>query len=132
MTINRLLILGAAAAAALLAGCERAVSYADDIQPIFDASCIECHDSQAEGEAISGLSLASWDDLMAGTQFGSVVVPGSSMSSALYLTVAGKTAPEIRMPPHHAEKLAAGEGVPLSAHQIELIARWIDEGAENN
>ena len=40
------------------------------------------------------------------------------MSSALYLVVAGKTDPEIRMPPHHAESWAQGRGVPLTDEQI--------------
>jgi len=132
MKFNCLLQMGAVIAVTALAGCEQKVRFAADIQPIFDASCTRCHDRQAEGEAVSGLSLASYEDLLAGTRFGKVVVPGSRMSSALYLTVAGKTAPEIRMPPHHAEKLAQGEGTPLSAHQIELIGRWIDQGARNN
>jgi len=132
MTISNLLKLGVVGICLTMVGCERDVSYNDDIKPILEASCNMCHDQAAEGEAVSGLSLKTYDDLMQGTQFGKVVVPGSAMSSALYLTVAGKTAPEIRMPPHHDESLAQGKGVQLSAHQIELIERWINAGAPNN
>lgn len=132
MTISKLLKLTVAGICLTMIGCERDVSYSDDIRPILEASCNQCHDAAAEGEAVSGLSLKTYDDLMKGTRFGKVVVPGSAMSSALYLTVAGKTAPEIRMPPHHDESLAQGKGVQLSAHQIELIERWINAGAPNN
>jgi len=132
MTTSNLLKLGVVGICLTMIGCERDVSYNDDIKPILEASCNMCHDQAAEGEAVSGLSLKTYDDLMQGTQFGKVVVPGSAMSSALYLTVAGKTAPEIRMPPHHDESLAQGKGVQLSAHQIELIERWINAGAPNN
>ena len=132
MTISKLLKLAVAGMCLTMIGCEGDVSYSDDIRPILEASCNQCHDQAAEGEAVSGLSLKTYDDLMQGTQYGKVVVPGSAMSSALYLTVAGKTAPEIRMPPHHDESLAQGKGVQLSAHQIDLIERWINEGAPNN
>jgi hypothetical protein len=132
MTPNTLLKLGFATLAVGLFGCERQVSFTDDIQPILVESCIACHDQAAEGEAVSGLALRTYDDLMQGTQYGKVVVPGSSMSSALYLTVAGKTGPEIRMPPHHDESWAQGKGVPLTRGQIEAIQVWIDQGAKNN
>ena len=132
MTLSKLLKLTVAGMCLTMIGCEGDVSYKDDIRPILEASCNQCHDKAAEGEAVSGLSLKTYDDLMQGTQYGNVVVPGSAMSSALYLTVAGKTAPEIRMPPHHDESLAQGKGVQLSAHQIDLIERWINAGAPNN
>lgn len=132
MTISNLMKLGVAGLCLAMFGCERGVSFSEDIQPILEASCIQCHDQQAEGEAVSGLSLKTYDDLLQGTQYGKVVVPGSAMSSALYLTVAGKTAPEIRMPPHNEESFATGKGEMLSARQIELIERWINEGAPNN
>ena len=132
MTKGNLLKLSVAGLCAVMFGCERPVSYSQDIQPILAVNCYQCHDQAAEGEAISGLGLKTYEDLMQGTKYGQVVVPGSAMSSALYLTVAGKTAEEIRMPPHHAESLAEGKGVALSANQIDLIERWINEGAPNN
>jgi len=126
-----------------ISGCDRnKISYSADIQPILKASCLECHDStvaqdadeaaMGEGAYASGFSVANYDDVMKGTSLGPVVVAGSSMSSALYLVVAGKTDPAIRMPPHHDESWAEGRGVPLSANQIEMIAAWIDQGAKNN
>jgi len=123
-----------------ISGCDRnKISFSADIQPILKASCLECHDSTVDQEAAmgegayaSGFSVASYDDVMQGTSLGPVVVAGSSMSSALYLVVAGKTDPAIRMPPHHDESWAEGRGVPLSANQIEMIAAWIDQGAKNN
>ena len=132
MTPMKLFKLVLVAITTLMLGCERQVSFSDDIKPILAESCISCHDAAAEGEAVSGLSLKTYDDLMQGTQYGKVVVPGSAMSSALYLTVAGKTAPEIQMPPHHEDKWAEGEGVPLMEKQIEAIRLWIEQGAPNN
>lgn len=116
----------------VLCGCERQISFADDVQPILLASCIECHDKSAEGYAASGFSLGDYESVMKGTNFGPVVIAKSSMSSALYLTIANMTSPEIHMPPHHDNALAEGRGTPLSKNQIEVIQTWIDQGAQNN
>lgn len=124
--------VGALALCFGLVGCDREVSFADDVQPILTASCIECHDKSAEGYATSGFSLGDYDSVMKGTNFGAVVVPNSSMSSSLYLLVAHKTAPEIHMPPHHAEAMAEGRGESLTEEQIETIRAWIDQGAKDN
>ena len=117
----------------LVAACGQGqVSYSDDVQPIFDRYCISCHSGSGEGAERSEYLLTDYDKVMQGTKFGQVVVPGSRLSSSLYLVVAGKTAPEIRMPPHNDESLAAGRGVMLSAEAIETIGLWIDQGANNN
>ena len=115
-----------------LVGCDRDVSFADDVQPILVASCISCHDKSAEGYETSGFSLSDYDSVMKGTNFGPVVVPNSSMSSTLYLLVAHKTSPEIHMPPHHEDALAEGRGISLSEEQLETIRAWIDQGAQDN
>lgn len=117
----------------MVSGCSKGdVSFADDVQPIFAKSCISCHSGAGEGAEVSAYVMTDYDSVMTGTQFGAVVVPGSRMSSALYLVVAGKTSPEIRMPPHNEESFAEGRGVMLSANQIETIGLWIDQGAQNN
>ena len=116
----------------VLSGCERQISFADDVQPIFLASCIECHDKVSEGYAASGFSLDDYESVMKGTNFGPVVIANSSISSTLYLVIASKTSPEIHMPPHHENALAEGRGRPLSENQIEIIQAWIDQGARNN
>jgi len=126
------LSVGCIALCTCLFGCDRQVSFTDDVQPIFRASCIECHNAAAEGYEASGFSLADYDSTMKGTRFGPVVIAGSSISSALYMVIANKTSPEIQMPPHHHASLAEGRGAPLTKKQIETIEAWIDQGAQNN
>lgn len=124
---------GALFACVALAACERdAVSYSADVKPLLDQKCIRCHSAEAEGEAVSGLSLENYEDLMGGTRYGPVVVAGSPESSALYLVVAHKTAPEIHMPPHHEDALAEGRGTGLTDEQVAEIYDWIAAGAPNN
>ena len=116
-----------------IAGCGRKeMSFAADIKPILEERCIECHNVTGEGVTASNFSVVDYDSLMKGTGFGPVVVPGSSISSTLYLVVAGKTAPEIRMPPHSHESFAEGRGDALSAGELEKLAAWIDQGAKDN
>ena len=115
-----------------LFGCDRDVSFANDVQPILNSDCVECHGGAAEGAATSGVDLTDYDGVMKGTNFGAIVVPGSSASSVLYQVVALETAPEIHMPPHHEDALAEGRGFTLEDDEIQTIADWIDQGALNN
>lgn len=57
MLSTGLLKVGTCALCLVLFGCERNVSFADDVQPILAASCVVCHDKSAEGYAASGFSL---------------------------------------------------------------------------
>ena len=132
MKPTRRTLLLLAPAVALAACGQSKVSFSDDVQPIFERSCISCHSGAGEGAERSAYLMTSYDEVMQGTKFGQVVVPGSRMSSSLYLVVAGKTAPEIRMPPHNEESFAQGRGEMLSAEAIETIGLWIDQGAMDN
>lgn len=114
-------------------GCgQREVSYSQDVFPIVSERCTECHSGGGEGESASGFSVATYDDLMQGTQYGPVIVPGSAISSTLYHMVSGTVDPSIQMPPHAPEALAQGRGKPLTEKQIQTVRLWIDQGAKNN
>ena len=132
MPPRRLLYLVIIALCTGMMGCERNVSYAEDVQPILLSACLTCHDQNSEGFLNSGFSLDDYDAVMKGTKFGPVVVAGSPESSSLYLVVAHKTAPEIHMPPHTDDALAEGRGVSLTEEQTEMIRLWIAQGAQNN
>jgi hypothetical protein len=99
------------------------VGFATQVKPVLDQNCVECHRAAGQGYGKSGLRLDSYESLMAGTKFGPVIKPGSAISSSLYLLVAGKADPSIRMP--HNRK-------PLPSESVEIIKNWIDQGAKNN
>jgi predicted small secreted protein len=132
MQATKLMTAAVLALCAPLAACDRPVSFANDVQPILDASCVRCHGGSGEGAEQSGVDLTGYDGVMKGTKFGPIVVAGSSESSVLFQVVAHETAPEIHMPPHTEDALAEGRGFALSDSQIQTIGEWIDEGAENN
>jgi mono/diheme cytochrome c family protein len=116
--------------AACLAACDQPeppqrqnVTYADDVRPILQKHCIECHVAGQQGARASGLLLDSYASLMKGTSFGPVINPGSSMASSLYILISGKDKLTITMP--HGQK-------PLSDEEIETIRVWIENGAVEN
>lgn len=108
---------------ALSAGCERKVSFAKDVRPILNDHCLECHATGKEGYTKSGLNMESYAGLMKGTKFGPVIEPGSSISSTLFRLIDHKADPSINMP-HNKTK--------IEEQHIELIKRWIDQGAKDN
>jgi mono/diheme cytochrome c family protein len=99
------------------------VTYADDVKPIIQKHCAECHVSGQQGARASGLLMDSYKSLMQGTPFGQVINPGSAMSSSLYILVSGKDKLTVTMP--HGKK-------PLSDEEIETIRVWIENGAAEN
>src|ERR1035437_8311141 len=75
-------------ASLLLAACgQTEISYKADVQPVLQKYCAECHAEGGKGNEKSGLLLTSYEGVMKGTRFGSVIKPGDSLSSALIMLV---------------------------------------------
>jgi hypothetical protein len=95
------------------------VSYADDIQPIFNSNCAgsQCH----IGGMSNGLSLVSYSTLMEGGISGPVVIPGEPDSSIIVRRLEGTIQPQMpfQLP-------------PLPHARIQLIRDWIAQGAHDN
>lgn len=95
-----------------------AQSLSKDVQPVFKKYCYDCHSAAVK---MGSLDLETYEGIQRGGNHGTIVVPGKSDESRLYLTVAGKIKP---MMPMDGRKLADGE--------LEVIKRWIDAGAIND
>ena len=109
-----------------LFGCsagKHEVSFSKDIMPVLSQNCLHCHTQGGEGQVASGLSMESYADLMKGTKHGPVIKPGQSYASTLQILVEHKADVSLNMPKG---------GGKLSTDQIELIGKWIDQGAKNN
>ncbi|HEV8072359.1 MAG TPA: PSD1 and planctomycete cytochrome C domain-containing protein [Planctomycetaceae bacterium] len=105
----------------LAAGPKR-INYSRDIRPILSNTCYKCHGPD-EKQRKAGLRLDKKEGAYARLESGEVaIVPGSSAKSAVWQRLTAKD-PDVRMPPPDSGKTIAPE-------QIELIKRWIDEGAE--
>jgi mono/diheme cytochrome c family protein len=136
------------------------VTYAKDVKPMFEASCVRCHGNERPK---AGLKLTSLEGVLKGTKDGDkVVIPGKSAESPLVVAVA-RIDDETAMPPkgkggrgspggeHRAGSPAhsgpnsgtnaagaQGQGrgsmgpppKPLTSEQVSLVRAWIDQGAK--
>lgn len=127
------------------------VTFAADIKPIFEASCVRCHGAQRPK---GGIRLDSLDAALKGGEHGKVVIPGKSAESELVIAVA-RLDPKKAMPPQprggqggnrpgapggvSGSRTNAASGArpnmpppakPLTAEQVGLIRAWIDQGAK--
>lgn len=101
------------------------ISYKKDIQPILDDYCVSCHKPGGKGYAKSGLDLTTYDNLMKGTKFGKVVVPGNSETSTLSKLLTG-TNNGLKMP------MGLNAAGTLDRQYILAIRKWVKQGAKNN
>lgn len=94
------------------------ISYSIDVQPILAQKCLLCHGPDV-GE--SGLRLHQRDLALAKLDSGNHgIVPGKTKDSEV-LVRASSEDPSIRMPP--------GDD-PLTDEELEILTRWIQEGAQ--
>ena len=107
-----------------LAACgQNEISFKADVQPILKQYCVECHTEGGQGTEKSGLILSSYESLMKGTRFGAIVKPGDTLTSALLMLVEGRADSSIKMPHHKAS---------LPKEKIDLLKKWVEQGAKNN
>jgi hypothetical protein len=93
------------------------VSYAKQVYPILNDRCQPCHYAK---DKKGGLDVSTYAALIKGGKSPKCIVPGQPESSLIIKDIAGKDPPM----PKNAN--------PLTAPQIDLITRWIKEGARNN
>ena len=91
------------------------VSFANDILPILQSRCLNCHGGDRLEE---GLSLKTYDDLMSGSDNGLVVTAGDADNSLLVELISTQKMPK--------------RGPKLTPDQIRIIIDWVNEGALNN
>jgi hypothetical protein len=107
--------------AALRADEPRPIEFNRDIRPILSDTCYTCH-GPAKSTRKAGLRLDTEVGLFADLGDGRVVTPGKLDHSELWRRISAGE-PSKRMPPPKS-------GRKLSARQIELIRRWIEQGAK--
>jgi hypothetical protein len=105
------------------ASTKKGVTYATDIKPVFEKSCLRCHGAE---KPKAGLRLDSLEAALKGGEDGKVVLSGDSAGSMLVHYVAHAGKPDTHMPPPRNKANIA----PLTKEQIGLIRAWIDQGAK--
>ena len=105
------------------ASTQKDVTYAKDIKPIFDKSCVKCHGAE---KPKAKLRLDNLEGVLKGSADNKVIEPGNSAKSILVHNVAHLGEEDYWMPPpDNKDKIP-----PLTKDQVGLIRAWIDQGAK--
>jgi mono/diheme cytochrome c family protein len=91
------------------------VSFANDVLPIIESRCVNCHGGDRIEE---GLLMRTYDEILAGSDNGPIIVPGDVEGSLLVELVASKEMPK--------------RGPKLTPPQVQIISDWVAAGAPNN
>lgn len=103
----------------LLAGCgEKKIDFSTQVKPILNKHCISCHGGVKRSAGFSVLFRAEALDTTESGKFG--IVPGDPAHSEVVRRITS-TDPEVRMP---------YKETPLTEEQIQILTKWIEQGAE--
>ena len=100
-----------------------AVDFQRSVRPILSDKCFQCHGPDSETR-MAGLRLDTRQGVFAPRDNGAPIVAGDLKSSLLYQRITASE-PARRMPPIHSKK-------ELTDEQIEILKRWIEQGASWN
>lgn len=91
------------------------ISFTNDVLPILQSHCFDCHGDQ---DTRAGLSITSYQALMAGSKNGPVVIAGDPANSLLIQLIQRGKMPK--------------RGPKLTPDQLQILIDWIMAGALNN
>lgn len=94
------------------------VNFRHDVYPILKSRCFECHSGPKPS---SSYRLDVLDELLGHSTGEPLAEPGKSTASRLIALVSRPAGDDERMPP-------PDEGQPLTADEIDVLTKWIDEG----
>lgn len=117
---KRLWQLGIAVVVLFISACQPSdkVDFSTQIKPILNKNCITCHGGVKKN---GGFSLLFEAEAFVNTESGKpAIIPGNAAGSEMIKRLHEED-PELRMP---------YEKPKLSTEEIELLTRWVDQGAE--
>lgn len=91
------------------------VSFANDVVPILQSRCWNCHGGDRTEE---GLNLTTFAGILAGSENGPVIIPGDADNSLLAEQIVSQEMPK--------------RGPKLTPPQVQVILDWINQGALEN
>ncbi len=94
------------------------VDFASQVQPLLETKCLECH----KPDKVKGdLLMTSREAILKGGEAGPALVAGQADKSEIIK--------RILLPKDH-DHVMPPKGEPLSAQQIDVLKRWVNEGAK--
>jgi len=107
-----------------MAATSKEVSFSKEVVPVIHDYCLSCHQPGGKGYEKSGLDMRTHKSLMKGTKFGTVIKPGDSFTSIFIQVIEGRVHPSIKMP--------YGMEGGLAKDKIDILKKWVKQGAKNN
>jgi hypothetical protein len=99
------------------------LTFANDIKPIMEKSCVKCHGASKQK---AKLRMDTLEGALKGGEDGKMILPGESAKSPLVFSVAHVGDEDMFMPPpDNKDKIPA-----LTKEQVGVIRAWIDQGAK--
>jgi hypothetical protein len=102
------------------AAADDAIDFSRDVRPILSNTCFKCHGPD-EATREAELRLDTAEGAYANREGRHAIKPGDVESSKLIVRVTSGD-PDFRMPP-------VDSGLELTAEQIDLLRRWVSQGA---
>ena len=104
-------------------------SYESTVQAIFNQSCVNCHESGSDNNGVNLMPGESLDSLLNGVSIYDpkliFVVPGDAEASFLIEKMNPNPSYGLVMP-----RNGPNSGVPLALEKRQIIAEWINAGAD--
>lgn len=95
------------------------VSFKRDVQPILNKYCIKCHSDQSIlTKTPNNFRVTSYADVMKGGEYGIDVIPFRPDDSRLIFFITGKKMP--------------ADGATVDPQDLDILIRWVAEGAQDN
>lgn len=126
--LRRLFLLLNSSGVLYLAGCasvpsevqeEGGVNFEQDVKPVLEYYCIECHDTKSRGQ-YGGLSLQTGREAMSTGRLAPVILPGDPDASLLFKVLRFGHEDPLAMPPAPDK---------ISDEQLSAVREWIQAGA---
>jgi Protein of unknown function (DUF1549)/Protein of unknown function (DUF1553)/Planctomycete cytochrome C len=102
-------------------GADTKIDFEQHILPILERSCFECHSGKLK-KPKGGIRLDDLEAIREKSQTDNLVLPHKAAKSSLVKSISLPPGDDDLMPPPN-------DGKPLSADEIALIRRWVEEGA---
>jgi mono/diheme cytochrome c family protein len=94
------------------------IDFASQVQPLLETKCLECHNpDKVKGD----LLMNTQDAMLKGGEGGPALVPGQPDKSEIIKRIILPKGHDDVMPP---------KGPPLTAQQIDVLKRWVADGAK--
>ncbi|HXX95112.1 MAG TPA: c-type cytochrome domain-containing protein [Planctomycetota bacterium] len=93
------------------------ISFMKDVLPLFNNYCTSCHDGKMKK---AGLDMTSYATAAKGGKGGKIWTAGNPAKSSIITQVSGD---KPKMPP---------KSQPMTKDEIDLVTKWIMQGALNN